>query len=305
MDGGLRPLAVYVSDRSLRGYIRYSPLRIGKQLAWKLYEQRFSWRTQRRIAATPFGFKVHVQLPDHIQKVIWLTGRWEAVLTEFVRKVLGPGDTLVDVGANIGYYSLLGAQIVGQQGRVYAIEASPTIYKLLQANVALNQADNIEPSNALVTDYDGEKDFWLSWDFNLGQSSSVPRADRIQNMRSEGRVRCAALTSLVPADKLLNARLLKIDVEGAERSVLEPLFGKLAQFSRRSIWAVELSPQLSPGGQADVDCIFDAFCRSGYRPYMIKNDYSVAMYLSKPRTVDMEPLSAAPTTQTDVIFLRD
>jgi len=305
MRPSLKPLAIEIGGRLLRGYIRYAPVRAGKEQVWELYDQRFGWRTEPKLATTPFGFKVRVRLPDHIQKVIWLTGRWEPVITELVRSTLAAGDTFVDVGANIGYYSLLAARIVGRTGHVYAIEASPTICALLRENVALNHATNVEIVNCMVADQEGEREFWLAWTRNLGLSTSVESRARSRGMRSEGRVRCQLLTSLVPSEQLLNARLIKIDVEGAERAVLEPLFERLPEFSRRTLWAVELSAEHCPGGQADVERIFAAFSNAGYSAFALRNDYSLPMYLSRPRSVEMIRLTATPSIQSDVLFARE
>jgi FkbM family methyltransferase len=291
----------------LRGYIRYSPVQAGRQRLWESYDRRMAWRTRVRpkIATTPFGFKVHVQLPDFIQKNIWLTGRWEPFVTECFRRMLAPGDTFVDVGANIGYYSLLASRIVGERGYVYAIEASPTIFALLRANIALNHATNVETVHALAASHDGEQEFWLASETELGRSTSVEPLASAARMCSEGRVRCEALTSIVPMNRLLNARLIKIDVEGAERAVLEPLVVRLPEFSSRTVWAVELSPTLCAGGQGDVDWIFALFCRHGYAAFAVTNDYSPATYLSRPRSVEMKQLLAPPVSQADVLFLRE
>jgi len=304
MGHSIRTIAIAASDCLLRGYIRYSPVQAGKRHAWRAYEQHFSWRARPRIATTPFGFKLHVQLPDHIQKVIWLTGRWEPVITEFFRNTLCPGDTFIDVGANIGYYSLLASKIVGENGHIYSIEASPTIFSYLRDNIALNHAVNVETVHAIAADGDGEKEFWLAWNQNLGKSTSVETLGRRKRMRSEGRVRCAALPSMVPIDRLLTARLIKIDVEGAERAVLEPIIERLPDFSRRTVWAVELSPEYCPGGQADVDYVFRAFYKHGYAAATISNDYSLATYLSKPNGVELKRIAAAPSSQADVVFSR-
>jgi len=266
-----------------------------------------AWRTRIRpkIAATPFGFKVHVQLPDMIQKNIWLTGRWEPVITECFRRLLGPGDTFVDVGANIGYYSLLASRLVGPEGHVYSIEASPTIFRLLRANLALNHAPNVETVHAMAGGDDGEQEFWLASETEWGRSTSIPTLARARKMHSEGYVRCDALTSMVPPKRLLNARVIKIDVEGAERSVLEPIAERLPEFSSRTAWAVELSPLQCPGGQADVEWIFDRFCRHGYAAYSVSNDYSPAAYLSRPKSVEMKRITLPPASQADVLFLRE
>jgi len=284
--------------------MRYSPLLAGKRSAWTLYDQKFGWRTRPKIATTPFRFRLHVQMPDHIQKVIWLTGRWEPRITEFFRATLAPGDIFVDVGANIGYYSMLASRIVGDGGHVYAIEGSPTIVALLRDNVTLNHATNVDAIHAIACERDGDQEFFASWGHNLGLSTAVESRGRANRMRSEGRVHCGRLTTIVPEKQLLCARLIKIDVEGGERSVLEPLLERLPEFSDRTVWTVELSPEFSPGGQADIDYVFNAFCAHGYSAFAIRNDYSLEMYLSRPRSAEMKRISTPPSAQTDVVFLR-
>jgi FkbM family methyltransferase len=275
---------------------------------WEMWQRRFGWRTDIRpkVATTPFGFKAHIQLQDRgMQRVLWLTGRWEPFITEYFRSTLAPGDTFVDVGANIGYYSLLASRIVGPSGRVYSIEASPTILALLRRNIALNHANNVEVIHALVSDHDGDQEFWLASEQHYGQSTSVPSRASEERMRSEGRIRCGALTSIVPADQLLNARLIKIDAEGAERAIMEPLVKHLPEFSNRTVWEVELTPEYCPGGHADVTWIFDCFCRNGYVAFAMRNDYSPKTYLSRPKSVEMKRITAAPAYQADVLFLRE
>ena len=307
MGPRLKAIAIEAADRLLRGCIRYSPVQAGRQRLWKLYNRRMAWRTriQPKIATTPFGFKVHVQLPDLIQKNIWLTGRWEPVITECFCRLLSPGDTFVDVGANIGYYSLLASRLVGPGGRVYSIEASPTIFALLRGNIELNRAMNVEMVQAIAASHDGEQEFWLAPEAEWGNSTSVEMHANASRMRSEGRIRCGMLTSLVPPERLLSARLIKIDVEGAERAVLEPLFERLPEFSKRTVWAVELGPNFCPGGQADVDFVFDSFCRYGYVAFALTNDYSPAMYLSRPKSVELKRIATAPASLADVLFLRE
>jgi len=274
---------------------------------WEWYRQLAGWRTEIRskVATTPFGFKVHVQLQDVIQRNIWLTGRWEPLITECFRGTLAPGDTFVDVGANIGYYSLLASRLVGQTGRVYAIEASPTILTLLQENIALNHAHNVEVKHAIVSDHDGEQEFWLAAEAVRGRSTSVQSLASANGMQSEGRIRCGTLISIVPPDQLLKARLIKIDVEGAERAVLEPLVKRLPEFSNHTVWAVELTPEHCPGGHADVAWVFDWFCTNGYVAFAVKNDYSKATYLSRPKSVELKRITTAPASQADVLFWRE
>jgi predicted methyltransferase len=125
------------------------------------------------VARTRFGFSLQVKLPDTIQKVILLTGRWEPFLSRFVLDTLRPGDTFVDLGANIGYYSLLASRLVSEKGRVYAIEGSPSIFERLTENVALNKMTNITAIHAIVSDKQGSRPFWRAREPHSGLSTAV------------------------------------------------------------------------------------------------------------------------------------
>jgi len=149
----------------LRAYIRFCPVDVGKKYLWtRYYERHFDWRTtlKPRVIRTRFGFSLEVKLPDTIQKVVLLTGRWEPFVTRFVLDTLRAGDTFVDVGANIGYYSLLASRLVAENGRVYSIEGSPSIFQRLRENLIRNNVTNTTPIHAIVSDKVGSKPFWLA-----------------------------------------------------------------------------------------------------------------------------------------------
>jgi hypothetical protein len=123
-------------------------------------------------------------------------------------------------------------------------------------------------------------------------------------MRLEAHVRSSPLLDLVPAESLFNARLIKVDVEGAEGEVLRPLVPLFNRFTPRTAWMVELSPQLSPGGQAEIDWMYQSFRNAGYRAFAAPNAYSLDCYLARVSSAGLEELSSPPTTQSDVVFVR-
>src|SRR5207249_2412898 len=79
-------------------------------------------------------------------------GMWEPHISRWIDERLSPGDTFIDVGANIGYYSLLAARRVGPTGSVVAIEPSPKTFRALEANLAQNRLKNVRTVNAAVSD---------------------------------------------------------------------------------------------------------------------------------------------------------
>lgn len=127
---------------------------------------------------------------------------------DFVRRYLRPGETMVDVGANVGALTLAGSLAVGDAGRVVAIEAHPRTFGYLEANVALNGRGNVRTLNFAVGAGAGTIHF------------SDQRSDD-QNAVVQGgglTVRLQTLDGLLEAEPG-PVHLLKVDVEGFEREV--------------------------------------------------------------------------------------
>ena len=91
------------------------------------------------LVATRWGAKMLVDTRDAmVTPWLVLDGLWESHVTDWLQQTLQPGQVFVDVGANIGYFTLLGGMLVGPQGTVVAIEAHPRLAELLQRNVIIN-----------------------------------------------------------------------------------------------------------------------------------------------------------------------
>ncbi|GMR22232.1 MAG: hypothetical protein BMS9Abin37_0566 [Acidobacteriota bacterium] len=77
---------------------------------------------------------------DYLQRHVFVTGRWEDETTQLVRALLKPGDSFVDVGAHVGYFTLLAADALQYGGRVHAFEPVPRSFELLENNVRSNES---------------------------------------------------------------------------------------------------------------------------------------------------------------------
>ena len=151
-----------------------------------------------------------------ISRQIREQGIWEPFETELVRRSLAPGGVFLDVGANLGYFTVLGAAWVGDAGRVYAFEPEPRNFRLLQTNLDLNgYAGRVTVCEAALSDRSGTGYLKLHPD-NLGDHQLVePAAGAVEVALVEGaawfREREARLD------------LVKIDVQGAEHAVVRGL----------------------------------------------------------------------------------
>jgi FkbM family methyltransferase len=170
-------------------------------------------------------------------------GSYEPELSALMLRVLRDGDVVVDVGANVGYFSLLAATAVGPTGRVLAIEADPANTARIANNRTLNDFGQIEIIEAAASSAVGEITFHLNSDNNGGNALWDP------GLHPENPASRAAPKSLtVPATtvnaeakkrEITRAKLIKIDTEGAEHLILKGA-GSLLKMARTPFIVAEL-----------------------------------------------------------------
>ena len=306
MSNRLKAAVGRIAYAGARAFVRYFPDTPGKGWASEQIWRRIVGRRQpARIVGTVSGFRMMAEPPDLIQTTILFTGTWEPGLARHIASSLRQGDVFVDIGANVGHHTLVAAKAVGASGRVFAFEASPFIHTKLSHNISLNGFDNVVALQAAVANGPGKLNLWQAPAHNLGHSTTLATMASDEHMALEAVVDADSLDRLVPHDKLFAARLIKIDVEGAERHVLEPLGSMMSRFSFDTEWLVELAPEFGSTGRADVAWICKFFRENGYTAYVMPNSYDIAFYL---RPLPLRPARvltvAPPSGLTDVLFSR-
>jgi len=197
------------------------------------------------------------------------SGIWEPHVTAVFRELLSPGDVCIDVGASIGYYTLLASLLVGEEGHVYAFEPAPEAYEALLANVRLNGLANVTAQATAVGSAEGHETLYDPWVVsNVGAASMLRQPDSATHGRRSREpldVPVRPLTALVPEPELERARLVKIDVEGYEIEVLRGLEAVYERGGRPAI-VVEVHPTIAP----DAPEFVVGFCRRhGLKPHLI------------------------------------
>jgi len=134
----------------------------------------------------------------------------EKLTTELFKRVVKEGDIVVDLGANVGYYSLLAARLVGKKGKVYAFEPAPINYSLLIKNIELNGYDNIVPVQKAVSNVTGTVKLFLD-DENAGRHTIY----QPNGNRKFVEVESVTLDEFFE-DEQCPINVAKIDIEGAE-----------------------------------------------------------------------------------------
>jgi len=167
----------------------------------------------------PFeGFQLEVDLSQLTSRLIFLFGFSEPVEIANLKPFLPRGFIAMDVGANIGEYSLSMAARAGGTGKVYAFEPDPGSYYLLSLNIIRNRLDSrIHAERIALTDYCGEAILKLDRD---GARNTIAPQARLPEPRGELRIPCLTIDRFVEIAHLDRLDFIKIDAEGAELSIL-------------------------------------------------------------------------------------
>jgi len=218
-----------------------------KALWWRLRDEygrqtRGTERELRWIAVPHTRARLLVPVNSDFGCFFFENKRYEAATTDAVARLLSPGDVFVDVGANIGYFTVMAAARVGSQGRVYAFEPNPLPRRLLEISIAKNGLESrVTLRTCALSDTDGEDvEFFVGSDLsNSTISSLAPWEGHLQSgtLSREQSIRVPSRTFDSVADELAVAHIdvVKIDVEGAEMLVLNGMRRSLERCRPRHV----------------------------------------------------------------------
>lgn len=175
------------------------------------------------VLAEAQGFKLYVNtLDDVIAPEIMVYGFHEKDETELFKKIVKPSMVVIDIGANMGYYSLLAAKLVGDKGKIYAFEPDPINYNLLVDNIKINQFTNIVPIQKAVSNKIGKIKLFLDKENFGGHTLSHKNIQTKQNGFLE--VETTTIQDFLKGEGNIKVDLIKMDVQGSEGLVIEKAF---------------------------------------------------------------------------------
>jgi FkbM family methyltransferase len=292
----LQPLVI----NTLRAHLRHGPG--GAYLAARL-DDHLTRHPVTATGRTSDGITFpNLTTTDIIQRYLYLFGTWEPHLTAWIRRRLTPGTTFIDIGANIGYYSLLAAHLIGPTGRIVAVEPSPHFTQALATAAHANRLDNIRIVRAAASDTTDQITFYTPSTANLGNTTQVrPRGSTAATFQAEAR----PLPNLTTTSELAQARIIKIDAEGAEAAVIRGLTPAIDQLHPCVELVIEVTPRLLAKQGLTTADVIGPLTAAGFHAYRLDNDYAAARYpRARRRPIAPRRLTAPITDMSDIIFSR-
>ncbi len=188
------------------------------------------------------GFRLFASPDDLLIGRHVLAGQYEPEVEAVFRETLRPGMAVIDIGANIGFFTMLAASLVGPQGAVLAVEPNPDNARLIEASRRLNGFGHVTTA-ALAA---GRTTGLLVLNTSHSNGTTSEPADDPRTLLGARAVPCLAVDALVAATWTgRGVGLIKVDVEGAEYNALLGAAGIIAR-DRPSIVS-EFSPAAMPG----------------------------------------------------------
>lgn len=152
-------------------------------------------------------------------------GVYERYETDLFRSKIKLGMTIIDIGANLGYYTAIASYNVGERGRVISLEPEPNFFKLLSRNISRNNLKNVELFEMAIADKNGEMELFLSNE-NKGHNSLIYS----EELKTSVLVKTITLDEFLSSKKITNVDIIKMDIEGAEILAIEGMKNTLIKY---------------------------------------------------------------------------
>ena len=230
---------------------------------WPSVLGELNFQSQREL---PAGMTMNLGIVDVIERTLLTTGSWDPIVEQALRACVKSGDTVLDVGANIGYFSLLASRLVGDEGRVVSFEPSARALSKLTGHLCLNRCGNVTVCSQAMGDHIGTDKLNWAPNSNIGGSTIA------RGIASQGYSEQIAIRRLddVCNEMQIVPNFIKLDVEGFE---LFALRGAEETLQRHHPTVVcELTNQfLTDHGQSGADML-DFMRGLGYEAWIIDLD---------------------------------
>ncbi len=214
---------------------------------------------------------IHLELEigDWVQQHLYFLGEYEPSEFLAVQRIVQPGATVIDIGANIGWYTLNLAEWVGSEGRVIGFEPFPQNFQSLEKNIQLNTFNNITAENIAIGQEEGELILHLNTkENNRGMVSVIPTDNAIHES-----VKVTTLDLYLTQNPVEKLDFIKIDIEGNEYSALLGMHKTLENFSPAILLEIRDLPELK---ELNTKCL-NLLNSMGYKQYVISQNGNLTL----------------------------
>jgi FkbM family methyltransferase len=234
------------------------------------------FRRVTQVASYDKDLKMKLDLDEWIQQQIYFLGNFDPVGIRFIKNQLYEGEIFVDIGANVGAYSLVASKLVGKSGKVIAFEPASKSFLRLVKNISLNGITNIIPERLVVIDKSSQTDLYISGSQNTGMSS-IYHHDYETGITEK--VESVSLDDYIAKKEISRISLIKIDIEGSEFLALKGMQKVLTGMRPKIL--VELKEEtLKSSGYTEKDVI-SHLEKAGYSRFIIDEKGNISNDLSR------------------------
>jgi FkbM family methyltransferase len=244
-----------------RWYLSKFPLRDGKALLYERLHAGLSPTDRFAVVRLDKGFTMKLDLKDPEQLKVYFYGHYhERYEADLVGRLLADDEVFWDIGANVGYFTLVAATALANRGQIVAFEPGRNAYARLTENISLNPYENIQTYQVAVSVQEGEAVLNVSGDIADSSASLFPTG---QAQAAHEVCRTVALDHFLTAEGLRQPTLIKLDAEGAELDVLQGARGMISQSPPMFLMEMEEKNLLAAG--ASKEAIHQFLSGYGYR----------------------------------------
>ncbi len=227
----------------------------------------------RKLPALPIRTRINDIVFEFDIEQFWGTrhmyyGSYAPFIIRTMKKFLRPGNIFVDVGANVGYLSAIGAGLVGKTGQVHSFEPVPAYFQRMQRFACLNPGYKIVPNACALGEMPGMASILVTME--IGQNTMVPGLKASEQVKETIEVPVIRLDSYIREKSLKEISLLKIDAQGFEMPILKGVLDSFAASGIRPPIICEVIPKAYPllgYSLADLWCYLG---EHGYQVYSLR-----------------------------------
>jgi FkbM family methyltransferase len=284
----LRPFAAW---NRYYGRFAATPVEAIRQLLFDELQEPvvMRWRSDLEIVITP---------GEETSRALFVSGMYEPASMLALERFLFPGAVLIDVGANVGIFTLFGSRRVGATGSVYSFEPSAREWAILEKNVKLNGCANVTVIPSAVGDRSGTARLRVAAGQHRGQNTLAPSfAYPGVQMEREETVSLVALDDLWKTHTVRRPDVLKIDAEGSELHVLRGALSLLRD--SKPVVIFEINDTLLKASGASRAMVEELLTSFGYTLHRLDDATAALVPVTTLAGVESENFVALPAEYVD------